>query len=47
MKNKEFETTTIAIYKEDVDYLKLLCSKDETYREKLHEIIELHKARKI
>jgi len=47
MKTQTKELTTIAIYKDDVDYIKLLCSKEETYREKLHEIIELHKSRKI
>ena len=34
------KTTTIAIYVEDRDKLIDLCKKNESYRDKIHEILE-------
>jgi len=41
------KTTTIAIYKEDADFIQALCEKGVTYRMKLHEIIEFFRKEKL
>lgn len=39
-KKPKADTVTIAIYKDDWDKLQDLCRKNETFRDKIHQLVE-------